>query len=396
MNRWFVAILAVLLSAVPVDAGRIFHGNASPPNPLLSFMAINSANLTAARTAYLNARTSGAQMLILHDGDSTTQGHQTDGVNTNEIGTVANSYVGQLPALSLSVPQLQSSLPALGINSLAIQESYDPRIASSTWSVTQNAAIGGQSYSASTVSNELDFAAPGTTDKTDIYYVTTGSGGAATFSVNAGASLGTINGNQAAGFRKQTITYTSGSNTQKVIISSTGNVFIQGLDNYAAATGSIHHLQYGWGAVLLSQLVATTNAYSAGNAFSTFSAPLVFVNCVINEWLNSISITAMQSDMTTIGNAIVAAGGVPVFLTGNPSITSLTAQATQQSYVTAVLATAATNNWASIDTFSYFGTWALMVANGYGLDTQGVHPNTAGYGQTAILVNLFIKTYIAN
>lgn len=378
--------------AAAYKVGRPLLGGASK-----SFIILNGATLSLSRAAYLNAITGVARMPVLHIGDSTTRGFQATGM------TAANAYTGQLLSLPLSIPQVNTSM--LGGNNGDMRNSFDPRFNIISGNTISLPALGGLTWDPASVATPPFFSFQPTTpvDTVDVYYISAASASNGNIVVQAyqnatpGAVLGTLSCNQPNAFRKATFSFSSAAvnNVQFTGDGSGLQTFAQGMDLYNSAAKGISHINAGVSSTVAADGANTSAAWAPLNGIGVVAAKLVFINYCINDAFFGTSLPAYQASMLAIINAVRTAGGDPVLLTGNPVDPTHTPTVTQIAVVNSAKALAATNNVPVIDTYSFFGTYAAMQAQGYA-GTDLVHPSTGGYGQIARLVNLFISNYVAN
>jgi hypothetical protein len=365
-----------------------------PANP---FIILNGASLSLSRAAYRNARTGVARMAVLHMGDSTTRGFQGSG----NVFTAQNSYIGQLPAFSLSIPQVTTSM--FGGDTGSMTNAYDPRFNQDV-PVQALGALGGQTWYSTTAGGfGINFEPTTTADTVDAYYISnTGSGNGLINvqgynGVTLVSTLGQLDCGQAGAMRKATFSFNPATiNTIGLYTNTTATVYIQGIDIYNSAAKGISHINAGFSASLAADGANAANPWGSLSGIGVVAAPLVFINYTINDAHAGTSTAAYQASLQAMINAVISAGGDPVLIMGNPTDPSYASAIAQNTIVAAAKATAASNHVPVIDCYSFFGSYANMIANGWGDDPGLVHPDTAGYGQVASLVNLFIKNYVAN
>ena len=125
--------------------------------------------------------------------------------------------------------------------------------------------------------------------------------------------------------------------------------------------------------------VADTNWYSVTNvagATSGFNADLSLICTEVNDAVVPTLVATYQAQAQTAINQLKAGGGDVVILASMPcSGFTLTA------YTQALYDLADTNDLPLIDIQDRWGTYTL--ANGYGLMSDLVHPNSAGYADVA-------------
>lgn len=376
-------------------------GAAKAAPPVVPFVTLNNANLSASRTAFRNARTGVANMFALYMGDSTMRGYQgTSGPSVNNPFTAATATTGQLPSLALSVPQFNESM--FGADNGDMNATFDSRYFDNfnNAPVTLN-ALGGQTFNNTITGREWVMNTPSGANRIDVYYISATGSGNGNFDVHAfnGATdlglLGTLSCNQANAQNKATFTLPATTGAIQLLADSASIIYITGVVFYKATAPGLHHINAGLSASVAAYGADTTSAWSSLFGIGVVAPHLVFINYCINDASAGTAQAAYQASLLAMVNAARSAGANPVFLTGNPVGTAL-APATQVAYVNFCKSVAAANNVPVLDTFGMFGTFAAMQANAFTSDTGLIHPNTLGYAQEATLVNAFIKNFIAN
>lgn len=341
--------------------------------------AFNIPGLPVWSSAVRAMQAGSANAIVLLLGDSTTV----------SFGANGNGYNGAQP---LSYPaDLQGLLNAAGlsslnkhfwnqgnVDSLSPFPSYDTRVTyGSGWGGNgTERAFGGTNIVNSTTTNPLSFAPGVSFDTIDVYYAT--GAGLGTFTVDiGGASLGTLNCAGTAGYAKQTFTVSAGINTVNIKRVS-GNVVFCAINCYTAAQKSIHIIAAGNNGALSDWIAnGSTGTDSAAANLGIVAPHLTVLCCTINDWNNAFNLTTFQNNTQAIINAAKVYGDV-ILMTGVPTSTATTAQATQDSYTAVYSSLASSNSLKLIDMKAQWGSFAA--ANALGLYFDNIHPSGLGYG----------------
>jgi lysophospholipase L1-like esterase len=333
----------------------------------------------AAALAARAAGTRNAKLALV--GDSTVRGNGS----ATTTGQALNGWGPQLSDLLTNggLPSGWSNIFGAGNVTLS---SYDARIVNG-WGLSAAETFGGKRFTGATgtvsfTPQKLDGSLI-PFDTIDFWIIKNTGLGTFDVNVDGGATIQTIsNANATPLFTKVTVTVPGGLTTHTInCVRSTLTVFINGIDCYTAATKQVSIWNGGRSGWMASDFIADQSSVDrALPALGTLAPDLTIISTGINEWESGQDTGTMVSAISTIADTAAVSGDV-VLATPVPSSTAVAAVATQDTYVAAIRALAASRRYRLIDNYALFGSYATANANGWMTDTK--HPNGTGYAQMA-------------
>jgi lysophospholipase L1-like esterase len=165
--------------------------------------------------------------------------------------------------------------------------------------------------------------------------------------------------------------------------SANGPVFVGGFGAYNSAQKSVNITNVGWPSGSTAQMTQNGTGFAPLAALSSLAPTLTIIDVGIVDWFLGTSVSTFQANLTTLVTAAKVSGDV-ILLAPNPSQPSVTcdgstnpSQATQQLYINAIYAVAASQNVPVVDEYNSIGSWAN--ANAVGGMEDCLHPNSVIY-----------------
>ena len=361
-----------MLTRSPSAIGNAATAPAALKSALLSALASSALPKFQAARAAQRAGVRNARVLVL--GDSTDWAYGANGSGSGN-NLAANRW-STIMAGILGNCGTQSWFGSGNFGS-NYYPAADTRITPGSFGMAGGSSNGpGGSPYLATAAATFAFAPTAPVDTVEVYYQTFSGAGTSTLNVDGGASLGTINHNQATGFRKQTFTFTLGTHTINCVWAS-GSATIYGMVAYNAAAKEVSVMNAGIVGAKIADLTLATSPWSVLNAIATLTPDLVVVNCCINDWSVPTDPTTYQTGLQTLITAIKAAGADVLIRTPNPSDVSVAPVATQQAFVGYLKGVAAANAVPVVDIFTQFTDYTTATGRGLTFDTK--HPSATGY-----------------
>jgi lysophospholipase L1-like esterase len=336
-------------------------------------------NWTTVRSAVKAGSGSGKIVLL---GDSTTAGYGAAGAASSYTNTQAVAPPAQLRRLlsAQGIPaEVGNFMSDSNVNTQngVATNTYDPRIVPASWTLPAgNGFCGGSFYT----SGATVFAFTPTTpfDTIDVFYASVGGAGTFTVDVDGGASLGTINCNQAADLRVQTLTCALGSYTINVTRAS-GMAYLFGIRCRNSMASRVYVQQCAHAGGTAGTFATSFTNFNYSNIVTELDADLTIINLGINDWVAGTSQSTFSTNLQTLITAAKTTGDV-ILCTPFPSSTA-TSMASQNSIVDVIHTLAASNSVPLIDNFAAEGSYAAGNAAAHYWDV--LHPNGLGYNLAA-------------
>lgn len=372
-----------------VAVGGVTVGNLSR-EPYYNFKQDNIRNLMRIIS---DARTGASAGKIAFIGDSTTAGHGSG--SAPFAGDRRKSWPFRVAA-SLGVRGMLASTANLfgctNIPDIPGMGSFDPRVSfGSGWSIHTQQTAGGNLFIGllgTTAPLAFDFGSQ-VWDTVDIYYYrNTGLG---SFTVDragtapvSGSPLST-SGAQALG--KATLTWAAAAsgvlNLSNVTVSG---VYVMGaaVRNSQAPAVEIYNL--GIGASDSNTWASTSSPYGPKRTLAGIAPDVTFICHGVNDWARATPIATYSANIQAEITARKAGGGDVILVSSmNSDPATGVSEATQQTYETALIALAQSNDIPLIKFPSFMGNFAT--ANGRGYMSDARHGSIRGYDALGRMVD---------
>lgn len=356
--------------AIGAVEGWVKAGNGAPFSVPFA-TGLTPTALRKWRIALARQRLGLGNAVIACIGDSTTVG--TGSIVSLGPGLKNGSYPSRLATLLTSAGVTAGAQSCFGDGGYGTSiATYDTRLALGSWGLGSPAGFAGQSFLASAATaSPLSFTPVGNTDTCDIFYLTGSSTGSFNANINGGTNT-LVSSAGASGYGKLTLTGSLAANVYNVTWASGGNVFIIGFSAYNSAVKQVSVLNQGRGGAKTSEIVAMWQSPAA--ELTVLSADLAIIKLGINDWLNSISISAFTSSLTTL---ITSCASVCDVIVETPPY-SQTAPVGQAAYTAAMAQVAAANNAVFLNLNGRFGGFANANTDGL-MAGDGIHETNYGY-----------------
>lgn len=359
---------------------------------IFNFRPGTSGNLARFSTAKAGMG-SGTRPLVVYLGDSKTMGENIFG-GFSYANCQAVNLTNKIADLCVS-GGLQTNkdiaFSQLGMSTIAIQASYDPRmVANTNWGYYTDTGISGNTWRClNPNTNPLSYTFAGTTDRVKIWYIQR-TANQDTIAVYDGATLlgtqPTVGG--ASALASKTFNLASRASGKTISIQRTNTiaqtVSIQGIIAWDSTVPAIDLINLGRsGSKASFEWVSAAAAWSPINGIKTLNADLYVINLGSNDLAASVSVATFTSSMQTIIDACKFNGGNVVLVNPTkgqqPTYGDAAAQA---AYSAAIRALAVTNDCPMIDEGRDFGDWANVSST---LFSDSIHENEAGTARRAAL-----------
>jgi lysophospholipase L1-like esterase len=351
---------------------------------------LKSANLPYWRRAIAKVRTASGRGKVVIIGDSTTAGAGSGSSGTSlMVGAAANAWPKKLAAIPNSpVPFLSNSWWATqgcyGASGVTLP-TYDPRVALGANWAPNLTTLGGQliRYATGAVNN-LSFTPTGAFDTIVVYFVKNNSNGSATVNVDGGASLGTLNTNNASlVLGSQSFTCTKGTHTINIVPNNDNQLFILGIQTYDSTSPAIDILSTSSYGALASTFTANVNVYDPRPVLRFLAPDLTIICLTINDSNNGTALATYLANVQLLITDGKLSGDV-VLMVGAPSNTTQATDGTLDSFIAGLTALAQTNGCPLINLKTRWTSYAVTnPVLPYG-DT--LHPGNLGYADKALAV----------
>lgn len=357
---------------------------------------LKKSNTSAFRAVY----TAGARNTRLaFMGDSTMRG-------TDELAVPYNAQFGNATPMKLA-----GKLRAFGINAgannlfgsgtttIADLALRDGRFSSAGAAVFGGVQTqGGSDFNFPTAAGSITFTPQDNVTKFDIYWRDAALGRDFSWAVDGGGAT-TIQSTGVAQMVKTTVNAGAAGIHALTLAWVAGSVNIFGIDAYddTAARREISCLNWGVNGATTATMVGNVGVPNGGRLqfITSFPPDLVVGELgIVNSWRNSVSVATAKAEMTTLVQAVKAAGSNFMFLTPpfDGGAAGLTAD--QNSYVTAMYEIAVSEDVPLLDLRKRWLSYANQTA--LGLTGDNVHPTiSAGYPDTAAVVLRAVQYAIA-
>jgi hypothetical protein len=315
-------------------------------------------------------------------GDSTTAGTETGGTTAQVLHSWPMQLASKLAARG--IPAGGNNRFASGSGTFSTLLTMDSRVTSTgAWTQGATLAVGGNAF-ACAATGSMTFTPQGNVTKFDIWWRDGAAGRNFTWAVDGGSTT-QINSSGTTQVVKTTVSAGSAASHALTLAWVAGSVTILGIDAYDDTASRRELSLWNWGisGATSPQLIDNTDTLTGRLAEIPIMAPdLSIIKPMVNDWRNSVSVASAVASITTLITTCQTVGDVilvtPRFDNGVAGLSS-----TQEDYVTALKALGVTMNCLTIDSRSYFGSFALGNTAGWYSDT--VHGDTggAGYGEEA-------------
>lgn len=264
----------------------------------------------------------------------------------------------------------------------------------SSWSTSGITGLGGNYFTATTTTNALSFKPTEYWDTAiQTYLIASGAG---TFSTDIdGSGTTNTNANGSTGLAKVTITASSpGIHTLNWKYVSGTAAYAPGVECYNSQLNQVMIVNCGWGGVTTTGIAAGTGAFDPIQSLQFQAADLYIFGTVINDWLGTISLSALATSVQALITAARVSGDC-VWMLSVPSGITNTPLATQVTYCNAIRAVCQANNVPIIDIFDRYQSFEISNPLGMYYPTNSIHPSVAGYDLIAKTVfdTLNVKGY---
>lgn len=337
-----------------------------------------SSNTFYLRSGLANARRGIRNAKIGFIGDSTSRGV---GAGTTSA-QVPNSYPYQFSDLLTQLGYTGGKNNVFGSGNLTFSSS-DSRTSISGGATTGsvNTILGGALIQLTGSGHTFSFTPVSNCDTFDVYYVSVPGGGSSNVNLDGGATLTTLNHNQAALVRKATVSGTLAPHTLNIVWAS-GTCYVVGVHAYNSAAKEVACLNFGASGALTANLVDVAQGYSAMNAASlaAYGFDAIVLNIGINDLNTGANLTQSLANIQTLINTYK---GLPadVILVA-PWGTAGSVSPNAFSFNQALYSLALSNNIPLVDMYSRMPDWIASQTAGLTFDT--LHPNGVGYSEYAI------------
>lgn len=322
---------------------------------------------------------------IAFEGDSLTTG-QGAGTGTNHE---TNAKVGTMPAVFAKLMRkhglIVSEDSVLGDNTvlnsgMAGITNYDPRavFTGSGWT-RSNRMLVSQSFRSVTNGDAFAFTPALATSNIIVYAAqNTGFG---SYTISDGASLlSTINANGSQAFIGSAASRASSSNSWNVAHTTTGDIYIGGIDCWNTDT-QMSVYNFGSSGAKSLDIIGTGSAWAPTYAMNVFDPDIVIINIGTNDIRTAVSTATFSANLSANVAAHKTAGRDVVIVAPNPD--SAPVNSSLVAPTNAARYTIATQyDVPLIDLSARYGSYAAAAALGFYDDT--VHQLPLGYADQAI------------
>lgn len=343
-----------------VQGGSTVAGQALQASP--QYFNLNAASLPHWRKVVANVRAGTGRGLIAFLGDSTTMGAGAGTTSTvNTAGAFPKSYPNDLTTLlnSKFVPALSNSLFSDQATPIAYG-TYDVRVTlGANWSDAFSTP-GGKMFRFTTGAvNNLTFTPGSAFDTIKLFYAVQPGNGSFTYNIDGGASLGTVSTAGATAFGVTQVSVTKGTHTINIIPNNDGTIFLCGIKTWDSTTPAIDVMQFGvYGGVALS-FSGGVNPWESPFAFAQIAPDLSIVALTINDSNNGTALATYTTEMQTIITNLKLTGDV-ILVVGAPSNTAQATNGTLDTFISALVQLAITNNVPLINAKARWISYAFM------------------------------------
>lgn len=370
-------------------------------NGLYGVTAQNTIHLRAA-LARVRSNTGTCKVAIV--GDSTTAGLFAQGVGQGYTNAKVLAPGAQLAAMlkAAGTPAHNESFFGTNNTQAVAYAVYNPAVNLLTGSFTQTTSpptFCGNLFRGVAVGNTMSWTPLIAFDSIDVYYAQAGSAGSFTVNVDGGATLATVNANNANQiYVKQAITGVAlGTHTINLAVSVGTSSFILGMAVRNSTSQSVEVYTLGNSGTTVSNLLRPSGGvtgYLTPAGLQVLGPDMTFINLTINDINNQVTTVAQYSiDLQTIISAALATGDCCLVI-GNPgNVAGWTNGIVAPQYQNAVYALAASNGIPVVDITQRWVSYAVTnPVMPYGDAGAGsIHPTAIGYADIASAYRLLFN-----
>lgn len=375
----------------------------TPYSPISTSGIGNAQTFPHIRTALAKVLSGAGQMKVGFVGDSTTAGNDaTTGLVAAQPWCPAAQVASQMASSRFKVrADAFMGLQSASLNTQALVHGYDARLSLGT-----NILAGGQTTfgfgdfgtiatGTGSAADTLSFTPAGAFDTLEIYTNAHTGWGSVAVNVDGGATVVTINLNQATNtFQKtvQAVTRVTGG-THVINLVCTGVCHITGVLAYDSTVPAVNCLNFGWNSGSLAQIIAsnafpwnpgaTSVAGSSGLGCYGLDATIIYIGLNDLPGGQNTPISAYQAGLQQLIAAAQVTGDCIVMTMWGNGISS---DANTIAYNSAIKNAALATNATVIDQFPQYGG----VGNGQILGLLGAdntHPTHSGYADRGNIVS---------
>lgn len=372
------------------------HGPASiySVTNLLPATAAVFANYARTKAALARVKAGTGSMKIMVWGDSTKAGYRSNSPTSSDGNRInCRAATMALALRSAGIPAVSDSFFCdQAINGSATGSgtgtlpAYDPRISivsGGAFVSTSNKSVGGFQLRTSTAGDAWGFLPYNACDTFDCYFMGDTATGTFNFSRTGDTTSGTLSTVNSGGNTVKKLTFTGAlGSTAKLVITQVGTagLFLIGIDAYNSTQPSVRVFNCAWvgGSSADRSDQGTPSTYL--NAAAALAPDLIFMTeGGINDGRTGgagVSVATFTTNVQSMITKMLPTSDI-IMETGFPYSVANGTLALQGQYAAANKALAISNNLLINDSFSKNGTWEEQ--NARGLQSDGLHKNTAGY-----------------
>jgi lysophospholipase L1-like esterase len=357
------------------------------------FTNFTGSNLAAWQTGYsaVHAGTRNAQILCI--GDSITMG--TGSNNDLHTNALDNGYPAQLGKGILNLSNWQSMMANNGLGPINEIPGVDSRLGiAGGWILVdqcfQGSLFGSQS------AGVFSFTPAQSVDTFKVYYPSLFASGRFTISLDGGSVLQTINTDSGGANTIGVATQTVGLGTHALDLEwdsggSGGFCYLLQITAYDSSFKQFLILNAGLQGATAAQWISSSGTpWYSQDRLASIAADITLILAGTNDWIQGTNLTTYTNALQTIINITTGAGSSVILMSDPPTLSSVTPNVTQATYVAATKALAISNNIPFIDMWRLFGSdWSVANSRGWIFDAE--HPNGLGYTQIANAVNMALQ-----
>lgn len=272
-----------------------------------------------------------------------------------------------------------------GCQNLGLQymQQYDSRLVAGTGWTDAAAGNNGSSFGAkmafqnTSTTGALTFTPVESWDRLTTYFAKYSGGG--TFTVDTGGAAlttqSTSNASQAFG---SVVTSAASDAVQAANVKAPtlgGGVYIIGQESYRSTKNEARVRTIGWNGGLSSDMANASVPYNSKSALGSLGGDLTIIECMLNDFHTSVSVSTFQANLQAIASAAQGNGDVILLVDWMPASWTITGIS---SYISGIYAVASSLNLPVVDFTKRFGAdGTAATANGY-FSSDNVHYNPTG------------------
>lgn len=233
----------------------------------------------------------------------------------------------------------------------------------------------------------LGYTPPLTWDTAKVLYLNSD---ACTATVKSGATtIGTLTETAAGNVGVATFNQTLGNGEFSLTWASGSSLYISGMWFYNSAMPGVDVLNLGWETATSGNWTAQvgSTAFTPLTGLAALAPDLTIINLGINDWYNSLSVSAFQANIQEVITAALASGDC-VLVAPIPSSTTIASVAKQAQFINVLYELALANNIPLVDLTYRDVSYAVTSAWYW----NAVHHNETGYADDA---QAFLKLLLA-